>query len=524
MYSIKTKLVAVITLLIVGLFSVAAFLLIREKQKELTYDIYFQARSFGELTSNNIVDDYKLYLAEGGFIYFNRKLTEDFQRTQDIDWIQVFEYNGTLLYDSKEEEEAQYEGPVRMISDERIQTQIQANNPSVLTRSGRIVYLKKAEDGSISYVDENEQPIAELGELERLYYLVYPVSDQYAVIYYVNYDNMDAVLRTDTIRIVFLAVVGMIIGLLLAIFFSNRITKPIKKLTEGSGIIAKGDFQYRVKITTHDELEILGNAFNKMAGDLDKSTKALVYKERVAKELEVAQKIQEGNIPKEIPVMEGLDISAGIVPAEEIGGDVYDFLPKDDNNTLFYIGDVTGHGVPSGILGSIANAMFFSYANEPDLKKLIVDVNKVLKAKSPANMFLTLALLNWNKMDKKLSYVNAGHEQIIHFNGKTHAVNLLKGGGIALGMFPDISKMVEEQIIPLEIGDSIVLYSDGIPEAWRTETENYGMDRFKSTVQQFGNLESATAIRNSILQNVKDFTGDYKQMDDITIIVIKRTS
>ena len=158
------------------------------------------------------------------------------------------------------------------------------------------------------------------------------------------------------------------------------------------------------------------------------------------------------------------------------------------------------------------------------MKKIIVDVNKVLKAKSPANMFLTLALLNWNKLEKRLSYVNAGHEQIIHFNGKSQVVSLLKGGGIALGMFPDISKMVEEQIIPLEIGDSIVLYSDGIPEAWKNEKENYGMDRFKSTVQQYGNLESATAIRNSILQSVKDFTGDYKQMDDITIMVIKRTS
>jgi len=524
MYSIKTKLVAVITLLVVGLFSAAAFLLIREKQKELTSDIYFQARSFGELTSTNIVDDYKLYLAQKGFIYFNREITEDFHRTQDIDWIQIFEYNGTLLYDSIEEKEAQYSGPLRMISDERIKLQIQAKNPSVLTREGRIIYLKKSESGDISYVDENELEVESLGELERLYYLVYPTSDQFAVIYYVNYENLDALIRTDAIRIIFLAVVGMIIGLLLAIFFSNRITKPLKKLTGGAGIIAKGDFQHRVDIETHDELEILGDAFNKMAEDLDKSTKALVYKERVAKELELAQKIQQGNIPKEIPKMDGLDISAGIVPAEEIGGDVYDFITKDDQNTLFYIGDVTGHGVPSGIVGSIANAMFFSYSSEPDLKKLMVNVNKVLKAKSPANMFITLCLLNWHGGNKNLSYVNAGHEQIIHFNGKNQAVELLKGGGIALGMFPDISKMIEEQVVPLEVGDSIVLYSDGIPEAWKNEKENYGMDRFKSTVQQYGNLESATAIRNAILQNVKDFMGNYKQMDDITIMVVKRTS
>jgi len=279
-----------------------------------------------------------------------------------------------------------------------------------------------------------------------------------------------------------------------------------------------------VKIKTHDEIEILGNAFNQMAVDLDNSTKALVYKERVAKELEVAQKIQEDLIPKQIPKMEGLDISAGIVPAEEIGGDVYDFINKDENNIMFYIGDVTGHGVPSGILGSVANAIFFSKVKEPDLRKIIIDVNAVIKAKSPANMFLTLCLLNWDKTKNQLSYVNAGHEQMIHFNAQTQAVGLLKGGGIALGMFPDISKMVEEQILEMSIGDCVVLYSDGIPEAWKSQKENYGMERFKATVQQFGNLKSATEIRNSILKNVKEFMGDYKQMDDITIMVIKKTS
>lgn len=524
MYSIKTKLVAIITLLIVGLFSAAAFLLIREKQKELTFDIYFQARSFGELTASNIVEDYKLYLTQKGFVYFNREITDDFQRTQDIDWIQIFDYNGSLLYDSKEEKDSQYEGPTRVISDERIKNQIQAKNPSVFTKDGRVVYLKKSDLGEISYVDENEKTIDPLGSLERLYYFVYPTGDQFAVMYYINYENLDELLRADTMRIILLAVVGMIIGLLLAIFFANKITRPIKKLTGGAGIIAKGDFQHRVEIDTHDELEILGDAFNKMAEDLDKSTKALVYKERVAKELELAQKIQQGNIPKAVPKIEGLDIAAGIVPAEEIGGDVYDFINRDDKNMMFYVGDVTGHGVPSGLLGSIANAMFFSYAEESDLKKLMVNVNKVLKAKSPANMFITLCLLNWHGGDKKLSYVNAGHEQMIHFSDKTGAVQLLKGGGIALGMFPDISKMIEEQIVPLEVGDSVVLYSDGIPEAWKNEKENYGMDRFKSTVQQYGKLESATAIRNSILQNVKDFMGEYKQMDDITIMVVKRTS
>lgn len=522
MYSIKTKLVAAVTLLIVGLFSLAAFLLIKEKEKELTNDIFFETRSFSELTAAQIADDYELYLAQNGFIYFNREMAGVFQKTQNIDLIQVFDYSGTKLYDSKEESSKQYDGEVRTIGDQRLIAQIKAHNPSMLTEEGGLFYLKQETDGSIKYVNENESEIDAPDTLNRIKYLIYPTGNKYAVLYSVNYDQLDATLRTDIMRIVFLALLGIVFGLILALVIAGRITKPIARLVSSSKIIAKGDFKHRVHIQTQDELEILGNAFNQMAEDLDKSTKALVYKERVTKELELAKKIQDELIPKIVPKLAGLEISAGIVPAEEIGGDVYDFLKRDEKNTMFYVGDVTGHGVPSGILGSIANSMFFSQMKNPNLKEIMIMVNNVLKAKSPANMFLTLCLLNWNTELMKLTYVNAGHEQMIKYTAATKEVSLIKAGGIALGMFPDITKMIDEREVSLDVGDCLILYSDGIPEAWQSQHESYGMDRFKATVQKFGTLENATVIRNSILKDVKAYMGDYKQMDDITIMVVKR--
>jgi sigma-B regulation protein RsbU (phosphoserine phosphatase) len=82
--------------------------------------------------------------------------------------------------------------------------------------------------------------------------------------------------------------------------------------------------------------------------------------------------------------------------------------------------------------------------------------------------------------------------------------------------------MIQKQDVPIEKGDCAVLYSDGIPEAWRSEKEQYGMDRFKEAIQKYGTLKSATEIRNAILKEVSDFIGDHKRMDDITIMVIKR--
>ncbi len=525
MYSIKTKLIAIITLLIVGLFGTAAFLLIREQQKDLTSDVFFRARSFGELTADDIVNNYNLYLEQQGFIYFNREITNIFSKTKNVDLIQIFNYSGELLYDSMQEGSGQYEGPERITENPELLNQIRAQNSSVKTSENRMVYLDKVQTNEgyeINYVDQNENPVESIGDLERIDYFVFPVQDEFAVVYHANYSNLDQLVRDATIRTLILAALGVVIGLILIIFVANRITKPLKILTKGAGIIGQGNFKHRIGIKTHDELEILGDAFNKMAIDLEKSTKALVYKERVAKELELAQKIQSDLIPKKLPELKGVDISAGLIPAEEIGGDVYDFLKRDENNTMFYVGDVTGHGVPSGILGSIANAMFYSNVNNPKLKDIMVDVNSVLKAKSLANMFITLCLLNWDEENQTLTYVNGGHEQMLHFNAQTGDVSLLKGGGIALGMFPDIKKMVEEQSAPFGPDDVLVLYSDGIPEAWKNEKENYGMDRFKATLQQYAKLPTATEIRNSILKNVKEFMGDYKQMDDITILVLKR--
>lgn len=259
-----------------------------------------------------------------------------------------------------------------------------------------------------------------------------------------------------------------------------------------------------------------------MAADLDISTKALVYKERVGKELELATKIQSNLIPKEIPKVEGLDISAGIMPAEEIGGDAYDFLFSDDDNLMFYLGDVTGHGVPSGLLVSIANAMFFEQVKLGNIKDIIVNVNRVIKAKSPANMFITLCLLNWDQKNKNLTYVSAGHERMINYKASDKSISLMEGGGMALGMFPDIEKMSKIQDAPLETGDCLVVYSDGIPEAWKNPKEQYGMDRFQEAVKKYGHLDTALAIRNAILQDVKEFIGDYKRADDITLMIMKR--
>jgi len=213
MHSIKTKLLLTISALIIVLLIAAALVLIGEKQKELTGDIYDRARSFAELTAGNIVNDYSTYLAQKSFVYFNRDLQDVFAKDVDVSSIQVVGYNGEVKYDSTTETEKQYEGPSRKMAGE-LNTQVQSRNASVMTLdTNRVVYLKKGDNGAIQYVDFNEKPVNTLAVDEKIKYLVQPATNEYAVVYGITYKALQDRINQTAMRIILLAVFGVGVGI-----------------------------------------------------------------------------------------------------------------------------------------------------------------------------------------------------------------------------------------------------------------------------------------------------------------------
>lgn len=525
MRSIKTKLIVGLAILIVFLFSVTAVLLVSEKERELTQDIYLKTRSFSELTTPIIIELNKIYLAEDSFVLFNRGMQDVFKKNEDASAIKIAKFNGEILYDSSLEKERQYEGPLRSLTDPLLLSRLKSNNPSFLIQdSNRAVYHKKDAEGNYLALDEQEKPIPEIQNTERISNIVYPFENQFAVIFDVSYDNLKARVSQTTERILYLLIFGVLIGLAFAYFFAGRITNPIQKLTESALIIGKGDFKHRVTVKGKDEVGVLGETFNKMAQDLEISTKAMIEKERLSKELEVAAKIQKEILPEKLPQIPGLDIAADLKPATEIGGDLYDVMKVADQY-LMYIADVTGHGVPSGIVASIANALLYSYAPEKSMSDILIAANRVLKEKTAKNMLVTLLMLKYAGTDDgTVSYISAGHPEMVHYSFKEKKVFIEQGGGVALGMLPDISKNVQEKSLRLERGDCLVLYSDGITEALAENgKEMYGINRLKRAVNEYAELPEAEAVQKAILAEVELFIGKGVQSDDITILVIKRT-
>lgn len=520
--SIRNKLIFAISLLMTVVFSIAAFLFISEKRVEIAEDVYQNTLAFSRFTSGDIVENYELYLSQKGFIYFNREMRALFEENPYLGSLQILSYGADVLYDSKTESEKQYDGEKRSVNDETLIKQLKSENISLMMADGQMIFLEILEDGNVKYVDADEVEIVAPKEGSLVNYIVVPATERYSVVYHLDYAPMEKRVMNMVNRIIYLAIFAVMLGMILSFVMSGNLTRPIAKLVSGANEIAKGNFDVKVEIKTRDEMSFLGETFNNMAVDLKKSLSARLYQERVAHELKLATEIQERIIPKIIPVVEGLDISAGVLPAGEIGGDMYDFLLQENGNLLAYIGDVTGHGVPAGLVSSIANALFYGYRAETDLKRLLGQVNAVLDAKTMPNMFMTLCLLRFDAQNEKISYVNAGHEKILHYHAESGEATYEESGGIALGMTADIEKLLTVKSLELKSGDFVVLYSDGIPETWNENQEQYGLERLQKLCGTFAGLDSAAAIKKAIMADVHQFANGFEQADDITLVVIRK--
>lgn len=520
--SVKSQIILATSLIIIAILGATAYLVIDQKTKEINQDIFSKAVSFAELTHERVITNYENNYQQSAFAHFDREMADIYSLNEDIVDASIYNYSGTSLYEAKAKGDLSGEALER----------VQAIYPSVRTKEGRVVYLEKSgEDLHWHYIDFNGRTVDPISNTEQIVNVVYPFRDQsnitrsYSVVYEVTYDALFQRVRDTAMRIIFIAVVGVIIALFIGYAVAHGITSPIKTLTKGAAQIGTGDLTTRIPIKSKSEVGMLANTFNKMAADLEESTKAMIEHEKVAKELELAAEIQQELLPKELPKIENLDIAVSLNAATEVGGDCYDLIPiEKDGSLLFYIADVTGHGVGAGLVSAISNALVPSLMDHYDnTKDLVINLNKILKMKTAPNIFVTSVMALWETNKNVLQFTQAGHDPILHYQATSDTVAELAHGGLAMGMMDDIKKKLTIEEIQTETDDVFVLYTDGIPEAWKDENENFGMDRLKETVKNHSKGKSAQEIHDAILKEVSDFMGDFPQADDITLLVVKRT-
>ena len=319
-------------------------------------------------------------------------------------------------------------------------------------------------------------------------------------------------------------IIIMVIAILVISFWLSRtITRPIVALTEGAKAIGRGELDYRVEVTTDDEFGTLARAFNRMASDLKEHMSELARttadKESFLKELEIARRLQRRLLPDQPPSILGYDIAADNMPAREVGGDFFDFIPMTEDRWGFVIADVSGKGITAAIFMGLSRTIVRATMTRTlDISSSLQQANDLICRDSTSGMFVTLFYAVPIPEERKLRYVNAGHNPPLLLRKGSDEMVALRGKGIALGVKQNIR--LEENVIDIGPGDTLILYTDGVTEAVNEKGEAFGEERLKLAIR-----ESRDATAREIILRIQDaviaFAGTMHQFDDITLLVAK---
>lgn len=234
----------------------------------------------------------------------------------------------------------------------------------------------------------------------------------------------------------------------------------------------------------------------------------------------VAREIQQHLFPKSPPFIEGIDIAGSSLPAEATGGDYFDYLHLVNDSYGFVVGDVTGHGVGPALLMAETRAYLRILArNNGDAGIMLTKANRVLAEDVGYERYVTLFLARLDIKRRALAYSNAGHIPGYIFGASGEVLSVLKRTGVPLGLRPDTSYMESAQI-ELSPGQMVLLLTDGFEEAENGEGELFGVERLFNSVRKHQSRPAAEIIE-ALHEEIRAFTGNAAQLDDLTAIVLK---
>lgn len=284
------------------------------------------------------------------------------------------------------------------------------------------------------------------------------------------------------------------------------------------------DSPFFVREFTKEDLSLLTVMANVAAIRIEHARLAEVeLAERAfAKELEQAAEIQRRLLPAAPPRTGGLELAAHNAPCRSVGGDYYDFFPYPDGRVLMVVGDVAGKGMPAALLMSSLQARVQVLAEEArDLAALAAKLNRIIASNCPENRFISLFVCVVEPRTGELSYCNAGHNPALIVRA-AGGIERLQRGGVILGILP--SAIYESSVDRLDPGDVLVLFSDGVTEANPPDSEDeFGEDRLAESIRR-RIAEPAEVIVERVLEDVAAWTAGAPPVDDLTLVVARRTS
>ncbi|MDR8391187.1 PP2C family protein-serine/threonine phosphatase [Aliifodinibius sp. S!AR15-10] len=249
----------------------------------------------------------------------------------------------------------------------------------------------------------------------------------------------------------------------------------------------------------------------------------LAQEQRIKQELQIARDVQQSFLPVSTPAINNLDLAAICKPAYETGGDYYDFIQLNDHRIGVAIGDVSGKGIQAAFYMTFTKGILHTLCRETESPaQVLKKANKLFYENARRGTFISLIYGIVDTREKTFRFARAGHNPILHFSSKNGTLEQLQPDGLGLGLTisESFDNNIQEKTLDLSAGDLLVLYTDGVIESLNTARQFYGTKRLE-TLLNSSVKKNANDILSDLVNDVTTFSGQAKQHDDMTVMVIK---
>jgi serine phosphatase RsbU (regulator of sigma subunit) len=330
---------------------------------------------------------------------------------------------------------------------------------------------------------------------------------------------------TRVVRVLLVSLSGALlfvylVALSIAFVLVGSIVRNVNRLSRATEAVSRGDFSVRVNSKSRDQIGDLARSFEAMAASIQKLLQDTARKEKLEAELAIARAIQESFLPESGESWKGFQAAAHFEPVADLGGDYYDILPMPDGRTAVSIGDVSGHGLPTGLLAAAARATLASFIElgvpAPEAFARLGTRSR-RSHDSERRLYTTLTLFAYDAARRVGTLTNAGHPAPYLISGGR--VERLSLPALPIGLLPALEVSYPSKDYSFAPGDRLVLFTDGVVEAADAREDPWGYERFEALLAREGG-RPAEEIIAFVLAAVAAHVGDTPLEDDRTLLIL----
>jgi len=322
-----------------------------------------------------------------------------------------------------------------------------------------------------------------------------------------------------------IALLTLLAGCLVSALLIGIFVKPIQALSDTVRAIGEGQMLTDIGSSGNEEIDDIARAFNEVTAKFRAAQGNVMEQERIQREMQVAQEIQQTLLPRSVPELEGFELGYLYRAAKEVGGDYFDFISVDERTIGVVVADVSGKGVPGSlVMTMIRTALRMEARGNRSASDVMSKMNSFVTEDMRKGMFVTMFYVVLDSVNRAVSYASAGHNPMILYRGGQNATYFLKPKGIPVGInAPDqdlFRKTICVEKLTLRQDDMLVIYTDGITEAMNPSREQFGEGRLLAAIKRHGH-KTAQEFSEALNQEIHEFTAGALQNDDITLVAIK---